>query len=244
MMYEESKRFREERGCIAKFGKWINDESHMDDFGDSINSSSTYIGGENINIISEAGLSRLLTKYDNGRGTFGIITAYRYKNNFGKVLTKKEKIILNRKLRNELNHMNLGVYQLVGHWRECSDPDIEYDDCSKNMIVDVIERSYFVSKSVSLTDDEFENLMLKLTKKYDQDASLLYRDGESYTLYKTGRKDPKGKNLSLGKISQAYSQHVGKMNTPFTFEGIEQPSSVSGAKVMKNDGIKYFIDLI
>ena len=226
-----------------KFDQWVNEkECHMDDFGDSI-FHNQYVDCENLNIISEAGLSRLLFKYNDGKGTFAIITAYRNEEN-GKKLTKQDKISLNRKLRTELNGMKMGVYQLVGHWRECSDPDIEYDECPKNMLVDVIERSYFVPKSDSLTDDEFEDVILKLTKKYNQDASLLYRDGMSYLLYRTGKKEKKGKNISLGKIAQAYSQHVGKTNTPFVFEGIEQPSSMSGAKVMKNEGIKYFIDLM
>lgn len=224
-----------------KLNEWLKD-CHMDDFGESI-VDNKYVNSDNINIISEAGLSRLLSKYDNGKGTFTIISAYRYEEE-GKVLTKRDKIILNRKLRADLNSMKMGVYQLVGHWRECSDPDIEYDECPKNMLIDVIERSYFVPKNKSLTDDEFESIILKLTKKYKQDASLLYRDGISYLLYRNGRKEPKGSNLSLGKISQAYSQYVGKMNTPFVFEGIEQPSSISGARVMKNENIKYFADML
>ena len=214
----------------------------MDDFGDSIE-NNRYVNSENLNIISEAGLSRLLSKYNNSKGTFAIITAYRNEEN-GKRLTKNDKIALNRKLRSELNSLKMGVYQLVGHWRECSDPDIDYNECPKNMLVDVIERSYFVPKSASLTDDEFELIILKLTKKYNQDASLLYRDGVSYLLYKTGKKEPKGSDLSLNKLSQAYSQYVKKMNVPFVFEGIEQPSSISGARVMKNENIKYFIDLM
>jgi len=228
---------------MVNFGKWIiENECHMDDFGDSIQNNQ-YMNSENQNIISEAGLSRLLSKYNNSKGAFAIITAYRNEES-GKKLTKQDKIKLNRKLRTELNSMKMGVYQLVGHWRECSDTDIEYNDCPENMLVDVVERSYFVPKSKDLTDDEFEQLILKLTKKYNQDSSLLYRDYMSYLLYKTGKKEPKGKNLSLGKVAQAYSQHIGKMNTPFVFEGIEQPSSISGAKVMKNEGIKYFIDLM
>jgi hypothetical protein len=228
---------------MTNFVKWITkNECHMDDFGDSI-LNNKYVNGENINIISEAGLSRLLSKYDNGQGTFAIITAYRNEEN-GKKLTKQDKIKLNRKLRTELNSVKMGVYQLVGHWRECSDPDIEYKECPKNMLVDVIERSYFVPKNKDITDDEFEQFITKLTKKYNQDSSLLYMDGITYLVYKTGKKEPIGKNISLGKISQAYSQHVKKMNTPFVFEGIEQPDSIGGAKVMKNEGIKYFIDLM
>ncbi len=229
---------------MVKFGKWLSSDMgcHMDDFGDSI-IDGHYTNSDNVNIISEAGLSRLLSKYDNGKGVFAIISAYRNEKN-GKKLSKKDKIVLNRELRTKLNLLKMGVYQLVGHWKECSDPDIEYNECPKNMLIDVIERSYLVPKNPSFTDDEFEEIILKLIKRYDQDSSLLYRDGMSYLLYKTGKKEEKGKNISLGKISRAYSQHIGKMNTPFVFEGIEQPSSISGAKVMKNEGIRYFIELM
>jgi len=225
-----------------KFSKYINNTCHMDDFGDYI-SNNQYVGGENLNIISEAGLSRLLSKYNDGKGTFAIITAYRSEEN-GKKLSKQDKIKLNRKLRTKLNSLKLGVYQLVGHWRECSDPDIEYENCPKNMLIDVIERSYFVPKNQSLTDDEFEQLILKLVKEFNQDGALLYRDNMSYILWKSGNKDKEGKNLTLGKIAKAYSQYVKKINTPFVFEGIEQPLSISGAKVMSACGIRYFIDLI
>jgi hypothetical protein len=224
-----------------KFVEYISD-CHMDDFGDSIE-NNRYTNSENLNIISEAGLSRLLSKYNKGNGTFAIITAYRNEYD-GKRFTKTDKITLNRKLRTELNVLKMGVYQLVGHWRECSDPDIDYNECPKNMLIDVIERSYFVPKSISLTDDEFESIILNLTKKYNQDASFLYRDGMSYLLYRNGKKEAKGSNLSIGKVSQDYSQYVKKMNVPFVFEGIEQPSSISGARVMKNENIKYFIDLM
>ena len=115
---------------MTNFGKWINEnECHMDDFGDSI-LNNQYIDSENLNIVSEAGLSRLISKYKDGKGTFAIISAYRNEEN-GKKLTKKDKIKRNRKLRTELNALKMGVYQLVGHWRECSDQDVEYEECSK-----------------------------------------------------------------------------------------------------------------
>ena len=56
---------------------------------------------------------------------FAIITAYRKKKPNGIEYTKKEKIQLNRELRYELNKRKLGVYQLVGHWQECTDPSID-----------------------------------------------------------------------------------------------------------------------
>lgn len=46
-----------------------------------------------------------------------------------------------------------------------------------------------------------------------------------------------GTKLSIGKIGQAYSAHVKKLNVPFKFEGKEIPSSISGRMVFKENMI-------
>lgn len=46
-----------------------------------------------------------------------------------------------------------------------------------------------------------------------------------------------GTKLSLGKIGQAYSVHVKKLNVLFKFEGKEIPSSISGRMVFKENMI-------
>lgn len=209
----------------------------MDDFGDSIKEYHKgmfkYVGGENNNLISEASLTRLLKHYRDG--SFAIITAYRSD------MTKKEKINQNRKLRGKLNSMKMGPHQLVGHWRECSLEDVPYKDCPKDKLKDVIERSYFVPKRDEITNKEFEKMILSLVKEFNQDGAVLSLDGTIYIIYKTGDKEKIGTKVSLNKIAQGYSQHVKKLNVPFTFEGIEQPASISGYRAMKYYGIKYII---
>lgn len=46
-----------------------------------------------------------------------------------------------------------------------------------------------------------------------------------------------GTKLSLGKIGQAYSVHMKKLNVQFKFEGKEISSSISGRMVFKENMI-------
>jgi len=46
-----------------------------------------------------------------------------------------------------------------------------------------------------------------------------------------------GEGASLGKIGQAYSQHVRKMNVPFVFEGVEVPGSNMGSLIFQRAGL-------
>jgi hypothetical protein len=221
-----------------KFKNYI-EESHMDDFGDSIIPTKIsgvfeYTNSENVNLISEASLTRLLNHYKDG--SFAIITAYRAD------MSKQKKIQMNRKLRGMLNNLKLGPHQLVGHWRECSLEDVSYEECPKDKLVDVIERSYFVPKSKDMSDEEFEGVIHDLVRKFKQDAAILYVDGTAYILPKTGSKIKIGTKISLNKIAQGYSQHIKKMNVPFTFEGVEQPASNSGKMIMKASGIKWVVE--
>lgn len=220
-----------------KFKQYIK-ESHMDDFGDSLlpigDGLYRYADGDNVNIISEASLTRLLQHYEDG--SFAIITAYRAD------MSKEEKIKKNRELRGILNSLKMGVHQLVGHWQECQLTNVEYKDCPKNKLKDVVERSYFVPKRNDMSDKEFEKIIHGLVKKFNQDAAVLYVDGTAYALTRSGSKDKIGTKLTLNKIAQGYSQYVKKMKIPFTFEGVEQPGSNSGMMIMNACGIKWVVE--
>jgi len=137
----------------------------------------------------------------------------------------------------------MGVHQLVGHWRECQDSDISYDQCPPDKLVDTIERSYFVVRPEAVDEQEFIDLLIKLmtidgetqdaivyhSSKNDE-IKILGADKEVYDNYR---------HITLGKLSQAYSQHIKKMNVPFIFEGVEIPGSNSGRSVMKMLNIKH-----
>lgn len=206
-----------------KFKDYIEHSSTWDDYGPN---------SDNVNLITEAGLSRVLNSIDKSE-SFAIITAYKHE------YDKKENIERNRKLRVEFNSRKMGVYQLVGHWRECQDDTVDYNNCPKNKLIDVIERSYLVIKTKNMEDEKFEELISNLVKKFEQNAAIIKINNYYYVIDRNGVKDKIGEKLTLGKMSQAYSQFVKKMNIPFVFEGVEIPSSISGNIMASMCGIKY-----
>jgi hypothetical protein len=186
----------------------------------------------NNNLISEAGLSRVLSKIHSD-DDFAILTAYRA------IYSKNQNISRNRNLRSELDRMRMGPYQLVGHWRECQDPAYTYDNCPRNLLQDVIERSYLVVKPTEMRGDEFKNFIITMLQKFEQDGAV-YRVGNDINiLEKNGNINKIGSGLSIGKIAQGYSQHVKKINVPFTFEGVEIPSTNIGRKLFQEAGLRY-----
>ena len=187
-----------------------------------------YADGYNNCIISEDSLSRTLSVMQDK--DFAILTAYR--SNFSKV----ENIVRNRKLRTILNNHKMGVHQLVGHWQEAP-VGKDYTECEPNELTDVVERSYLVSKPESMSVKEFEQLILDLLTidGETQDAAIIKNENGIFLLYNNGVKEQIGSECTLGKINQAYSQHI-KNNMPFVFEGIEIPASnISKQMYQKNN---------
>lgn len=206
-----------------KFEDYMYNEISWDDYGPDSN---------NINLITETGFSRVLNKIESSK-SFVITTAYKHE------YTKSNNIKRNRMLRTIFNKRKMGIYQLVGHWRECQDNEVDYKDCPKNQLIDVIERSYLSIKPDYMANDEFENFVVGLVKRFNQNSALIKIEDNYYIINDDGRKEYIGKKLSLNKISQAYSQFVKKTNIPFVFEGMEHPSSISGRRMATMHGIKY-----
>ena len=182
-------------------------------------------------IISEDSLSRTLSVIKDK--DFAILTAYRAK------FDKKENILRNRILRHELNKMKMGVHQLVGHWQEAPDGKA-YEDCDKSELTDVIERSYLVAKPDDMSAEEFERIITSLLTidGETQDAAIIKNSDGIFLIYGSGTKEQIGSECNLGKINQAYSQHV-KNNLPFVFEGIEMPDSNIAKQIYKLNNICY-----
>ena len=192
---------------------------------------------ENNNAITEAGLARIIQKVKVDQEDFIIITAYRGE------FDKKENIARNRDLRHWFNRQEMGVYQLVGHWRECSIENVPYDQCPADKLVDVVERSYLAVRPDTMSAKEFFGKCKFLTKKWKQDGSViriqeLFGD-EIQILETSGDTFGIGSGISLGKISQAYSQHVKKLNTPFVFEGVEVPATNMGKQIAEKYNFNY-----
>jgi len=187
----------------------------------------------NNNLISEAGLSRVLSKIQSDED-FAILSANRA------IYTKNQNISRNRNLRSELNRKRMGPYQLVGHWRECQNPQIKYENCPENLLYDVIERSYLVVKPKDMDREEFRDFIVSMLVKFEQDGAVYRVEDDVSILTKEGTIFKKiGSGLSVGKIAQGYSQHVKKLNVPFTFEGVEIPSTNIGRRMFSEAGLSY-----
>ena len=187
---------------MKSFGDWAYEKSEFDNI--------TYC---------ESSLTRMLSL---SSMPWVIITAYRKLNADGSKISKEENINRNLELRSKLNSMKMGVHQLIGHWRECKDSSIPYQDCPDNNKVDVVERSYFVPMPKEMDVDKFKEILLSLGEKYEQDA-IIFSDGKDINLmYPSGGKDSIGQKIGLNQIGQAYSQHILKQNVPFVFEGFMQ----------------------
>lgn len=182
---------------------------------------------KNNDLISEDSLSRTLqTVFSKD---FAILSAYR------KEFSKKENIIRNRKLRGILNSLGLGVHQLIGHWREAEN-GVKYSDAKEKDLTDTVERSYLVAKPDSMLFKDFAKLIAECltVDGKTQDCAIIHRNkDDGYYLMDSSMKefDNLGSHLALGKIAQAYSQHVKKSSVPFVFEGEEVPSSLSGERM-------------
>ena len=191
---------------------------------------------KNNNLILEGSFNRLMSLMADK--DFAIISAYRHE------FSKKENILRNRKLRAILNSKNMGVHQLVGHWLEAPN-GVDYHDANPEELTDVIERSYFIARPNNVPYEEFKKTIancLTIDGK-TQDCGIIHvHGGWYYCLYPDGSVDKIGEKLSINKIAQAYSQYVKRLDIPFTFEGVERPSSNSGMRVFENNRIEYVHD--
>jgi hypothetical protein len=129
---------------------------------------------------------------------WGMMTAYRYAN------TPNQNKTLNKKLEGELRKMGHGFFKVEGHWVECQDGNLSYEDCPKNLLKDAIEESLFVP---NISAKEIH----KLGKKYGQDAVIFGGEqtkGNATLIFKDGKVENIGK-FSPNKIQQAYSKLKG-----------------------------------
>lgn len=177
----------------------------------TLNDVYAAIKSGNADAINEASLSRVWQHVvQHKTPSWGIITGFRTAN------TKKENLTRNKQLGLDIRSMGLGFFKLEGHWSECPDPDMNYEDCPKDQLVDAIEIAYFVP---GITKEQ----LLKLTKKYDQDGSVygaavrgLGDASDAKLLFKNGSVTPIGR-FHPNAIKQAYSK-IGHRSFAF-FEG-------------------------
>ena len=150
--------------------------------------------------LDEASLGRVLQHIQGKKNVknWGMLTAYRYAN------TPNQNKKLNKELEGELRKMGHGFFKVEGHWVECQDGNLSYEDCPKNLLKDAIEESLFVP---NISAKEIH----KLGKKYGQDAVIFGGEetkGNATLIFKDGKVENIGK-FSPNKIQQAYSKLKG-----------------------------------
>lgn len=155
--------------------------------------------------VNESSLSRAYQHTRNGQ--FGILTNHRA----GR--TPDENRAGFYELKDALRARGLGGIVLIGHWQECQDPTIPYDQCPKDQLRDVTEPSLFVPNIDLAT-------LRSLATKYDQDAAVYAgpeTKGEVVLVFRDGTLQPIGQ-FHPNKIAQAYSELPGKKGKTFVFE--------------------------
>jgi hypothetical protein len=150
--------------------------------------------------LDEASLGRVLQHVQGKKNVknWGMMTAYRYAN------TPNQNKKLNKELEGQLRKMGHGFFKVEGHWVECQDGNLSYEDCPKNLLKDAIEESLFVP---NISAKEIH----KLGKKYGQDAVIFGGEetkGNATLIFKDGKVENIGK-FSPNKIQQAYSKLKG-----------------------------------
>lgn len=150
--------------------------------------------------LDEASLGRVLQHVQGKKNVknWGMMTAYRYVN------TPNQNKTLNKQLEAELRKMGHGFFKVEGHWVECQDGNLSYEDCPKDLLKDAIEESLFVP---NISAKEIH----KLGKKYGQDAVIFGGEetkGNATLIFKDGKVENIGK-FSPNKIQQAYSKLKG-----------------------------------
>jgi len=160
--------------------------------------------------LHEGSLYRVLSRFESGR-TFAILTAYR--NEYSASENKRR----NRELKSILNKNGMGVQELIGYWQECT-IDVPYSECPKDKLVETEERSFFITKQDDMEEDEFRKFIVDRLREYNQDGAVFGEKGNVEILEKDGSSFQIGSNISIGKMSQAYSRHIKNMDVPFVFE--------------------------
>lgn len=169
--------------------------------------------------IAEASLSRIFNHFKKVKETdltsstsFAIITSWR------STLTNFENRKRFSELKDTVRSLGYGYIRLEGHWKECQDDTIPYDQCPPELLVDSKEPSLFI---IGISEKE----ATALQRRYKQDA-IVYAGPETEQkvslLFSNGEKMEIG-DFSPGSLAQGYS---GWKSRSFHFESVEKPNLV------------------
>ncbi len=162
---------------------------------------------------SGAGMSRVLSILDKGKD-FLFITSSRGDDSRNTVMSNNNKML--QDIRSEIG-MKIGAYKIVGHWKECNHELKDGEtikDCDGD-ITNALEETWLIIKPDSVTSEEFNNIAMKMTRKYKQDAYVIRIDGKLEIRGKDGQSwgdlgkaDKKSLSTGFNKIVniQGYSE--------------------------------------
>jgi hypothetical protein len=174
----------------------------------------------------EGSLNRIMSHVNKAKEEgFAILTSWRQSND------KKTNLANFQALQSFVRAKGLGYIQLRGHWRECQDTSVPYDQCPPEELLDIVEPSLMVFKIDLET-------ATRLGKHFDQDA-VVYAGpetgGQVHLQFKNGETMDLG-SFNPMTIGQAYSEYRSKQDKDlkkgqlpraerhFTFEGYSYPA--------------------
>jgi hypothetical protein len=171
--------------------------------------------------IDEASLNRVYQHVSGSPNvrSWGMMSGFRAVN------TKQQNRKANKQLESDLRGMNLGFFKVEGHWKECQDPNISWQECPADKLKDSIEESYFIP---NISQDQ----LLGLTKKYNQDAAVFgdkESKGQAKLLFKNGETENIGQ-FNANKVSNAYSKLKGDRSFLFSKPETEPKKKASQSK--------------
>lgn len=176
--------------------------------------------------VHEASLARIMQHAQNApEKGFAILTSWR------QALSRPQNLSRFMQLKAAVRGKGLGFNTLVGHWQECQDPAVPYDQCPKDQLVDATEPSLFI---VGMTLDDAK----ALGNAYDQDAIVFSgpeTGGKVVLVFKDGGTMDIG-GFNPMAISQAYSELKGgkdKARRFFKFEYVEWPTQGNAESLME-----------
>lgn len=190
-------------------------------------------------MINEAGLSRLLSQRSR---PFAILTAWRWDRK-----NPEDNYRLNDELLASLNLLHAGPYRLVGYYRYRNE-DTGAQELSR-------EESFFVPMPRDMDYRSFKARMLQAGKHYGQESVLFYdgqktyladpRSGKTLEVVSRGDKTQVSSGVPKNVLVKGYSRMrkknrpAGAEQVPFTFEGIEHPSSISSQRRFDAIGLRW-----
>ncbi|TXH11443.1 MAG: DUF3293 domain-containing protein [Spirochaetes bacterium] len=174
----------------------------------------------------EASLGRIMQHVNKAKEEgFAILTSWRQSND------KATNLANFQALQTFVRAKGLGYIQLRGHWQECQDTSVPYNECPPDQLKDSVEPSLMVFKIDLKTADQ-------LGKHFDQDA-VVYAGPETNGQVRLQFKN--GDTMDLGSfnpmtIGQAFSEYRSKQDPAkqkdglpradrhFTFEAFSYPA--------------------